>query len=319
MNPTPLAQSLMSALEASSIQTVALAVSPSAQQAPEVVEICQRLEMAGARCLRLEGEVDDPAAALGALAQRADRLLAIGGDGTIHLALQALWPLESPPPLGVLPMGTGNDLARALEIPNVLSEALVHQLQAQPSLVDVGLCNGVPFLNVASGGPTTDMTQDVDDGLKDLLGGVAYTLRGLWQLVKGLDPVQVEITTEAGPFWSGQAVGLCVGNGAYAGGGRHVAPHALLDDGLLDVMVIPWPEDLSGWSSALADAVRPAWDANFEMLTYGQHQTARMITDREIAFNLDGEPIRGERFEFSVQPKRLALCLPHPHPMLRQG
>ncbi|RBJ85139.1 lipid kinase YegS, partial [Xanthomonas oryzae pv. oryzae] len=91
--------------------------------------------------------------------------------------------------------------------------------------------------NVASGGFGTQVTVETDEGLKKMLGGLAYLITGMSRLGR-IDPIGARFN---GPdfSWEGEFIALGLGNGRQAGGGQALCPEAVIDDGLLDVTIVP--------------------------------------------------------------------------------
>lgn len=242
-----------------------------------------------------------------------DVVAAGGGDGTVNAVVRGLLSEEASGPacgtaLGIVPFGTANDLATACGLdsgdPAPVLDLLAH---GRPRPIDVGRMNGVPFLNVASGGYAAEVTTETDPAMKKLLGGLAYWVTGLTSLGR-LEPRPIRLT--AGDFrWEGRVYAVAVCNGRQAGGGLRLAPRALLDDGLLDVAVVPevpWTEFLT----AYADLQRIEQENRSQHIIYGQADRILVEAPEGLQVNLDGEPHRGGRFEFTVEPRRLCCLLP---------
>lgn len=183
-----------------------------------------------------------------AVEERCAALFVAGGDGTLNGVLRGVtarsnWPV--PIPIGILPAGTGNDFARALGTGETLEQAL--EALAEPRLVevDVGTVNGVPFINASAGGFVADVSEAVTEGLKDVAGKAAYLIGGARALFAS-EPFSARVA-----FESGRPPGLqqldtltalrmfAVSNARFIGGGFPIAPTALIDDGLLDVLFVP--------------------------------------------------------------------------------
>ncbi|MGH3938480.1 MAG: diacylglycerol/lipid kinase family protein [Pseudonocardiaceae bacterium] len=191
----------------------------------------------------LETTVTDDAAGTsrlaGLVAQRGDEVLAVlGGDGTVHLAAQALGGTGTA--LAVLPSGTGNDLAAALGIPADPVEAARHVTDAlrrgQRRRIDMGrVAGGSCFTTVLCTGFDAAVNARAN-AMRWPAGPRRYDLAVLAELA-ALTPRQVQVTagdTEV----TLQATLVAVGNGALYGGGLRICPDAELDDGLLDVIII---------------------------------------------------------------------------------
>ena len=193
-----------------------------------------------------------------------DLVIAGGGDGTVNEVVAGLLNAagESRPSasMGILPLGTANDLARACDIPLDPFEALRLAVSGTANDVDVGRANGRSFMNVATGGFGTQVTVATPNDLKKILGSAAYFLTGVSHF-SSIRPARGRLSGP-GLTWEGAFLVLGVGNGRQAGGGHQLCPQALLNDGLLDVRVLPQlpTEEIPAALSALLreglDAVR---------------------------------------------------------------
>lgn len=169
---------------------------------------------------------------------------AVGGDGTINDVLQGLMRLERRPRLAIVPLGTGNDLARTLELPSEPSEALALLAHAVPRALDVieVAAAGAPLryaLNICAGGFAGAIEELLDDNteVKQRWGPLAY-LRGAVGALPDLEGHATCIICDGGaPMWL-DAFNVVVANGRSAGGGALLAPDADPTDGLLDVIVV---------------------------------------------------------------------------------
>jgi len=242
-----------------------------------------------------------------------DVVAAGGGDGTVNAVVRGLLGEEACGPdcrtaLGIVPFGTANDLASACGLDPADLGALLDLLaHGTPRPIDVGRMNGTPFLNVASGGYAAEVTTETDPAIKKVLGGLAYWVTGLTSLGR-IEPRPIRLT--AGDFrWEGRVYAVAVCNGRQAGGGLRLAPRAMLDDGLLDVAIVPevpWTEFLN----AYADLQRIEQEGRSEHIVHGRANRVLIEAPEGLQVNLDGEPHRGERFEFTVEPRRLCCLLP---------
>jgi YegS/Rv2252/BmrU family lipid kinase len=158
-----------------------------------------------------------------------DGVLVGGGDGTLHAAAPAL--VATGRPLGILPLGTGNDLARSLGIdPDPVVAARVIA-EGQIRAVDLGEINGYLFWNVASLGLGVELAQQITAATKRRWGQLGYALAAL-RVLRRLRRFTAELAHE-GRTTRVRTVQVAVGNGRHYGGGMTVAATAALDDGLL--------------------------------------------------------------------------------------
>jgi diacylglycerol kinase (ATP) len=163
--------------------------------------------------------------------EEADCVIVGGGDGTIHRAASGL--LESKLPLGILPLGTANDLARTLQIPTDPLTACDIILDGITRSIDIGIVNDEPFFNVASIGLAAEVTRRLSRGTKTYWGVLAYAWAAMGAMLRGR-AFSVEIRGN-GQSLRTRTWQIAVGNGRYYGGGLSVHENARIDDGLLNL------------------------------------------------------------------------------------
>jgi lipid kinase YegS len=241
------------------------------------------------------------------------RVIAGGGDGSVNEIAAGLMAIDqaSRPEMGILPLGTANDFATACGVPAEPSAALRLAVTAAPVPVDVGRANDRWFVNVASAGFGAAITADTPVELKNFLGGGAYTIMGL---LKALDfrPYDCSIRTPAGAI-AGRFVVGAICNGRQAGGGQQLAPTALLDDGLLDVVFLrPFPVA----ATAQVAAEIAGLDRRGEYVVHMRLPWIETDAGDPIPVNLDGEPFLAPHIRFAVVPRGLRLALPPACPLL---
>lgn len=239
------------------------------------------------------------------------RVIAGGGDGSVNEAANALMTIaaDTRPSLAILPLGTANDFASACRVPTDAIAALHLAMNGQPREVDLGCCNEAYFINVAAGGFGAVVTAETPVELKNFLGGGAYTLMGVMKAIT-FKPYGCSFQTSAGTMEGTMVVGaLC--NGRQAGGGQPLAPHAFIDDGLLDIVLV---RAFPAAASAQVVAELLGRDTRGEFVVRKRLAWVEVAAPSPIPVNLDGEPTQGTHFRFSVQAKALRLVLPHDCP-----
>lgn len=184
--------------------------------------------------------------------QGVGRLLVAGGDGALHHAVQAL--AGSRTALGVLPVGSGNDLAATLGVSRRLAEAFRQALTGPVRALDLGRVRrlekgggeaaaGRYFAGVAGVGFDSEVartileTQEGPSGFGRLFRGSALYVYGVVRTLGSFRPPRL-ILEHAGGRWEGEVILVAFGNTHRFGGGMRIAPHAVPDDGLLDVVLV---------------------------------------------------------------------------------
>ena len=235
------------------------------------------------------------------------RIVAGGGDGTVNEVAHAVLQMDEQdrPEVAVMPLGTANDFATACGIPADPLQALQLAQTGQVQNVDAARANEYHFINVASGGFGAQVTVNTPVALKNFLGGGAYTLSGLVQAVN-FSPYQGEIRVPGEVLKSNTIFGA-VCNGRQAGGGQQLAPQALIDDGLLDIVGLEhFPAE--ALTQVIDELVSP--DKNGEYVSRYRVPWVEWESEDEMPINLDGEPISSNRVRFEVLPGALKLVLP---------
>ncbi len=250
-----------------------------------------------------------------AIATQAVLLIAGGGDGTLSEVAEAMAHTDQDaaqlPALALLPLGTANDFATATGIPTEPLAALQLPTQGAAQPIDLLRIDGDGKVhwcaNLASGGFGTEVTVETHDGLKKMLGGLAYVITGVAKLGK-IEPIQARIHGD-GFDWQGGFIALGIGNGRQAGGGQQLCPDALLDDGQLDLTVVP---ELSGEvMSTLGTLFSEGKHAALDQVAERARLSELWIeAEQPMTLNLDGEPLQARRFHVQCVSGRVRLHLP---------
>lgn len=236
------------------------------------------------------------------------RIIAAGGDGTIFEVVNGVAPRFDAVEFAVLPMGTGNDLARTLSLPlRETNAALQLALTGDAFPIDVirFTMNGDPegryFLNVATGGISEMIETRIDKERKARWGSLAY-FAAFAAEARRLPQYDVKLSRDDHAI-EARVFSLAVANGRRVAGGFPVAPQALLDDGEIEIVMAP---------------VQPLTDAALAAakLLLGQSEDAEEIisirdsaihieSDPEMGFNADGEQVGRTPARFEVLPRAL--------------
>jgi len=264
--------------------------------------------------VRVTWEPGDAARLTGEAVAEASRgkincIVAGGGDGTINevFATAHVAGLPDGCSLGIIPLGTANDFAHSARVPTRdIAAALQIAASARPQWIDAGLLNGRLFVNLVSGGFGSRVTVETDPKLKQRLGGLAYGITGLAHFA--------ELSENQGLFradgfsWQGHFLALAIGNGRQAGGGIPLCPDALIDDGLLDLMILP-AMDHAARLDAFSHLLREGASGIRAKLIATRSSWIEYESMHDLNVNLDGEPTVLKRFRVVCRPRALPVRL----------
>ncbi|GIP60577.1 diacylglycerol kinase [Paenibacillus woosongensis] len=202
-------------------------------------DVLDRLDLAGIEtsCHATTGEGDATREAAEAVRRGYDIIIAAGGDGTLNEVVNGMAGLEHLPPLGIFPMGTTNDFARAMGIPKRWEDYCDLVIENKTRPIDIGKVNGRHFINIAGGGSLTELTYEVPSKLKTMIGQLAYYMKGI-EKVASLSPTELIIRADGHGVLEGEFMLFLIANSNSVGGFEKLAPDARIDDGLLDVIAV---------------------------------------------------------------------------------
>lgn len=255
-----------------------------------------RLTWEGGDAQRLVGE---------ALAAGYGQVVAGGGDGTLRDVAEAMGLAATQASLALLPLGTANDFARAADVP-LEPQAALDLLEVPARPIDLGRVGDQLFLNMATGGFGSQVTANTSEDLKKVLGAAAYLFTGLSRFSE-LQAASVELQGP-GFQWQGELLALGIGNGRQAGGGHVLCPEATVDDGLLDIGILPAPQEVAG---ALRDLL-----AGDGLFVRARLPWVEIKGAQGLDMNLDGEPLQAASLRFEAMPQALRVHLPADSPLL---
>lgn len=171
------------------------------------------------------------------------RIVVAGGDGTINEAVNGLAPHWEEVEIGILPLGTGNDFARCLDLlkdPEEWVELLVKETGRRLDVAEVKTKDGKIryFVNASTGGFGTQVGENLSAKAKDRWGALAYALTAA-KTFPELKAYTVQIDLDEAEQVEEEAYAVVVANGGFIAGGIPIAPEAQPDDGLLDIVIVP--------------------------------------------------------------------------------
>lgn len=234
-----------------------------------------------------------------------DRLYIAGGDGSVHCAVETLLEHRAGkdlPEIAILPRGTGNDFARTLEVPlDDWPAAVEVAVGAHLRCSDLGRCNGQVFVNAVTMGFGAEATRDISVPVKQVVGGAGYAALTAWKAIVA-EPFPLKVSGDR-VEWEGEALALIVLNGKTIGGGAQLGADAHIDDGLLDMVIVP---DVG--IGDLRDLVSDWYQRDpksYELLRYLQSERFTIQSGRELALSIDGEPSSGKELSLQLDPARI--------------
>jgi YegS/Rv2252/BmrU family lipid kinase len=265
----------------------------------------------GYKCQVVESKSVEHGIELGATAH-ADLLISAGGDGTINAIAQGMMqrPRDERPMLAMLPIGSGNDLARTLGIPRDPRRALEALSSGRRATIDVGRCNKNVFLETLSFGVDAAIALKTVELRKtsNRRGILLYASAAIPALIHDLKPHRFCIQTDKGQAVEDDLLICAVQNGPSYGGGFVIAPGAHINDGELNVCLALDTSTLAALR-ALALIAR----GRHEHLPFIRTMTARALTidlEQELPAQCDGEPLCGTHFEIELVAGALDVLVP---------
>lgn len=251
-------------------------------------EVLEKLEIAGyeTSCHATTGAGDAKDAAAKAVEREFDVVVAVGGDGTLNEVVSGISPFEKRPKLGLIPMGTTNDFARALHIPRKIEEAVEVILKGDTIPVDVGLLNGERyFINIAAGGRITELTYEVPSKMKTVLGQLAYYLKGI-EMLPSIKATNMKFDMD-GEIFEGEVMAFLCALTNSVGGFEKIAPDSSINDGCFTMMILK-KCSLADFAKVLTLALRGEHLSDPNVI-YRKASVVKLTSDEEVLINLDGE------------------------------
>jgi YegS/Rv2252/BmrU family lipid kinase len=244
-----------------------------------------------------------------------DMVIAMGGDGTVHEVINGIMhiPEDNRPILGVVPVGSGNDFAHAINAPTKSEHALVHALNSESSAVDLGLMTDEHgkkeyFDNTIGIGFDTVVTIR-SHRLPLLRGFIMYLTAVIQTIFLNHDPITMQIETED-QNWEQSNLLLTICNGPREGGGFMIAPEAKIDDGILHYAMIK--KVSRPMMFRLVPEVMNGTHGRFKQVTMGSCKKMSVSADRPMYIHADGEIYSGfgtdvRKVTFEILPSVLKV------------
>ena len=259
--------------------------------------------------LELSGEAGEAVDLARAAARGgASTIVAAGGDGTVNEVVRGIDRADAldEVTLGVVPVGTGNNFAKNLGIPDVDTAFAVLE-GGERRRIDLGRAGGRPFLNSCVAGLTADSSSETSAEMKNRLGVLAYVIATL-RSVREFDAprLDVDIGGKGTDLWTGEAICVLIGNGrrfTTAGGAQ-----ANMEDGLLDVTIVEDVSALDLMSDTVGEQLLGG-DSEYVVHSRVSALDIAIRNPESVRFSLDGEIVRRRRFHVGVDPAGLTVVV----------
>jgi len=256
-------------------------------------------------------EATDAAAAIRA-ADGIDLVVVGGGDGTISATAPAL--LETDKTLGILPLGTANDLAGTLKIPKTIAGAVDVLVNGVACAIDMGFVNGRPFFNAVTLGLGADVVREHNGPLKQRLGIFNYP-RVVLKTMRERRYFKARIIVD-GQTRKARLLHIGVANGRYHGGGLPAHADATIDDGILHLYAI---RRATLWRYLKTLPALVAGHDGGDDLLRAAGRTIDIITDEPMPATADGEPLGSTPLNLACEPAALKVMMPAPPRLVGGG
>lgn len=237
-------------------------------------------------------------------------VIAAGGDGTLNEVLNGLEEAFGRVRLGLLPLGTGNDFARSLKLPDEVDAALAILAAGHTRRVDVLRLEGATkrhALNVSAGGFSGTVNEKLTDELKGTWGPLSY-IRGFVEALPELADYHTEIVLDDDERIEVPAYNIVVANGGWVAKGLPIAPEAKIDDGLADLVLIPAASIAQ--LAVLAPKILLGSHLTSDLVLFRRARKIMVKTDPPMTFNTDGEWFGTPPVTFTVLPRAIEVLAP---------
>jgi len=255
-------------------------------------------------CQATSGAGDATRIARSAAEQQFELVIAAGGDGTLNEVINGLAEQPHRPKLGIISAGTTNDFAGAIKLPRSL-DGICHVLCTGKEIsVDLGKINDQYFINVAASGLFSEISYTVPSKLKTYLGQLAYFIKGI-EMLPSIRPLPLEIEYDGHEF-TGEVLLFLIANTPSIGGFKKLAPQALIDDGLFELLIVKKMNLLE--LTRLIPLTINGEHINNQQVIYTKAK--RINVKSKMPLNLDGEWRGFLPGEFINLPRHLQVLVP---------
>ncbi len=288
-------------------------LNPAAGKIQDLEALVTRLARLPNAEIRLTGRRGSAARfARTALRKGCDTIIAAGGDGTLNEIINGIGENLNEARVGLIPLGTGNDFARTIGIP-VDPEDAMDLIASGPTrpvdLVRVTSDEVHYFVNVSAGGFSGLVNEKLTPKMKETWGPLAY-LRSAAAALPELRAYRTTLALDNTESLVLDLYNVVVANGRYVAAGTLIAPEAAIDDGLLDIVLIPQRSapELALLAAQIAMGIHLSSDA----IVFRRAANVTVNSKPGMWFNVDGELVGNEPARFEILPRALRFIAPRP-------
>jgi diacylglycerol kinase (ATP) len=272
-----------------------------------VIKQLRRLEASSLHLTKNEG--DAKAFAREAVRDHCDEIVAAGGDGTLNEVINGIAKRVGDVRIGLIPLGTGNDFARCLNLPATLEENIDIVLSGGTTAIDVVRAKSDRiryFVNVSAGGFSGLVDEKLTPELKRTWGPLAY-LRSAAAALPQLRSYRTAVRLDTKETFSVDLYNVVIANGRFVAGGLPIAPNADPSDGLLDIILIP--ERPGSEITVLAAKIVLGNHLDADVVTFRRAARVSIRSRPGMWFNVDGELVGNDPIVFEVMPRALQFVV----------
>lgn len=288
-------------------------INPSAGSVRDLDAVSARLAQLPDTELRLTNKPGSAARfARTAIGKGRTTIIAAGGDGTLNEVINGIGENFGAARVGLLPLGTGNDFARTTGMPVDLDAALevIRAGETRPvDLVRVTSDEVRYFVNVSAGGFSGLVDEKLTPEMKKTWGPLAY-LRSAAAALPELRAYRTTLSLDNEESIMMELYNVVVANGRYLAGGRLIAPQALIDDGLLDVILVP--QRPAGEMAVIVAQIALGTHLSSDAVIFRRARKLTVNSKPGMWFNVDGELVGNEPATFEIVPRALNFIAPKP-------
>jgi diacylglycerol kinase (ATP) len=285
-------------------------LNPTAGSAENTEALREKFARLGAHEIKMTVEPGDAQRfAQAAVSNGCDLIVSAGGDGTLNEVVNGVAGRNSPPPVGILPLGTGNDFARSIGLPAKIDDCLEIIARGQTKAIDLVRVTSDEvryFVNVSAGGFSGLVDERLTPEIKKTWGPLAY-LRSAAAALPELRAYKTTIVFDEAETIAMNLYNVIVANGRYVAGGIPVAPEAIINDGLVDVFLIP-EKPATELTMVVAQILLGKHVGN-EAIVYRRVKKMAVKSKPGMWFNVDGELVGNEPALFEVMPSAMQFIV----------